>query len=311
MDTIRTGGPGLTVEAYAAHKLFSVSTLARWGVMTVPNPFSGEPAVALPYRDLAGDLVRTKYRTPTGTIWDAQRGISPVLYGLWWLHRVSADRPVLLVEGESDCHAAWHRGVLALGLPGSLNWRSEWAEHFGGRPVYIWREPDTGGTRMVARLGLDVPTAKVIQPHGVKDLAELHTRAGAEFNRELRALLDEAVSIGQVASPSRAPHPDFRVWRAPMRFSLSLFDQHRLVVEQAREMPIEQLMRREGFELVRRGREWAMCCPFHDDQRPSLRLNVEKGTWYCDVCGVGGDSIEFMMRWQGLAFTEAVRQVAG
>jgi hypothetical protein len=38
-------------------------------------------------------------------------------------------------------------------------------------------------------------------------------------------------------------------------------------------------------EFVRRGREYAVRCPFHRDRHPSLRINPEKRTWFCDVCG--------------------------
>jgi DNA primase len=41
-----------------------------------------------------------------------------------------------------------------------------------------------------------------------------------------------------------------------------------------------------------------------------LRVNPGKNVWYCDPCGVGGDSIAFLMRVQGLGFAEAVRELA-
>lgn len=34
--------------------------------------------------------------------------------------------------------------------------------------------------------------------------------------------------------------------------------------------------------------EHFITCHLHDDQHPSLRVNVDKGTWYCDPCGKGG-----------------------
>lgn len=41
----------------------------------------------------------------------------------------------------------------------------------------------------------------------------------------------------------------------------------------------------------RRGQEVAFLCFSHDDRRPSLRVNAEKGLWVCDVCGIGGDAV--------------------
>ena len=42
---------------------------------------------------------------------------------------------------------------------------------------------------------------------------------------------------------------------------------------------------------VRRGREIHFVCKFHNDHDPSLRVNPQKGLWYCDPCGLGGDAV--------------------
>ena len=59
---------------------------------------------------------------------------------------------------------------------------------------------------------------------------------------------------------------------------------------------------------IRRGREVLVRCPFHDDTRPSLRIDDEKndGVWRCDPCGQGGDVFTFVMVREGLTFAEAV-----
>jgi DNA primase len=43
---------------------------------------------------------------------------------------------------------------------------------------------------------------------------------------------------------------------------------------------------------VRRGREIAFRCPLHDDHDPSLRVDADKGVWFCDPCLLGGDVVE-------------------
>lgn len=36
-------------------------------------------------------------------------------------------------------------------------------------------------------------------------------------------------------------------------------------------------------------------CPFHNDQNPSLLVNLAEGTWYCFGCGLNGDAYKFVM----------------
>jgi len=41
-------------------------------------------------------------------------------------------------------------------------------------------------------------------------------------------------------------------------------------------------------EFARRGAEYYFTCLNHADTKPSARLNPDKGSWYCDVCDIGG-----------------------
>lgn len=63
--------------------------------------------------------------------------------------------------------------------------------------------------------------------------------------------------------------------------------------------------------LVRKGREFTGLCPFHQEKTPSFWVNDEKGVYHCFGCGASGDSIEFVMRTEGLAFPDAVERLAG
>ena len=57
------------------------------------------------------------------------------------------------------------------------------------------------------------------------------------------------------------------------------------------DVQVEELAERVTGLGEKRGREVAFLCPLHDDHNPSLRVNPEKGVWYCDPCGVGGDVV--------------------
>lgn len=65
-----------------------------------------------------------------------------------------------------------------------------------------------------------------------------------------------------------------------------------------------------GLRLIGRGRWRSARCPFHDDTRPSLRVNVETGAFRCMACGArGGDVLDFHRARHGLSFKQAARDL--
>jgi DNA primase len=63
-------------------------------------------------------------------------------------------------------------------------------------------------------------------------------------------------------------------------------------------------------KLQRAGREWKACCPFHNEKTPSFTVNDEKGFYHCFGCGAHGDVIRWMTDQRGLAFMDAVKELA-
>lgn len=43
-----------------------------------------------------------------------------------------------------------------------------------------------------------------------------------------------------------------------------------------REVSLVRLIQSQGHELKRRGKDWVMCCVFHDESTPSLSVSEEK-----------------------------------
>ena len=66
-----------------------------------------------------------------------------------------------------------------------------------------------------------------------------------------------------------------------------------------------------SVKLLRAGREWKACCPFHQEKTPSFTINDDKGFYHCFGCGAHGDAIRFLTEARGLPFMEAVKELAG
>lgn len=62
--------------------------------------------------------------------------------------------------------------------------------------------------------------------------------------------------------------------------------------------------------LTKAGREFKACCPFHNEKSPSFTVNDEKGFYHCFGCGAHGDVIRWMTDQRGLAFMDAIKELA-
>ena len=62
--------------------------------------------------------------------------------------------------------------------------------------------------------------------------------------------------------------------------------------------------------LTKAGHEFKACCPFHNEKSPSFTVNDQKGFYHCFGCGAHGDAIRWMTDQRGLAFMDAVKELA-
>ncbi|MFW6011740.1 MAG: DNA primase [Desulfosalsimonas sp.] len=62
--------------------------------------------------------------------------------------------------------------------------------------------------------------------------------------------------------------------------------------------------------LKKAGKDFVGLCPFHAEKTPSFTVSAGKQIFHCFGCGAGGDIFNFLMRYDGLSFPEAVQAVA-
>lgn len=64
-------------------------------------------------------------------------------------------------------------------------------------------------------------------------------------------------------------------------------------------------------KLDKAGREFKACCPYHGEKTASFTVNDAKGFFHCFGCGAHGDAIKWLVDQRGLAFIDAVAELAG
>ena len=50
-----------------------------------------------------------------------------------------------------------------------------------------------------------------------------------------------------------------------------------------------------------------ICCPFHNDKHPSMKVDQR---YFCFGCGAKGDAIDFVSNYYGLSLKEAAEKIA-
>lgn len=197
----------VTIADLARLKGISEYELRQFGLSDSPE------GVRFSYRFHDGTEARTRIRAglrgASGSRWEiAEAPITAYTPPTAVATRLSQRLGLLIVEGESDCWAAWHHGLFAIGIPGAKQVEVINANHLERfHLVAIQRENNTslqtfpGGVdsfiQNVAsrsrRVGFEGKIVAFSLNEEVSDLSELHIANPNLFVKQVT----EAVSTGQ------------------------------------------------------------------------------------------------------------------
>jgi len=63
-------------------------------------------------------------------------------------------------------------------------------------------------------------------------------------------------------------------------------------------------------KLTKAGKSLVGLCPFHKEKTPSFHVSIDRGTWHCFGCGLGGDGFSFIEKVEGVDFKGAMKILA-
>jgi DNA primase len=64
------------------------------------------------------------------------------------------------------------------------------------------------------------------------------------------------------------------------------------------------------LELKKSGANYKAPCPFHGEKTASFTVSPQKQIYHCFGCGIGGDSVKFVMEYEKLNYPEALEKLA-
>jgi DNA primase catalytic core len=73
---------------------------------------------------------------------------------------------------------------------------------------------------------------------------------------------------------------------------------------------LAQVVAERGVGIQKKGSTLVASCPFHEEKTPSFVLTPSKGLFHCFGCGVSGDVIGFVTRFDRISFGAALQKLA-
>lgn len=63
-----------------------------------------------------------------------------------------------------------------------------------------------------------------------------------------------------------------------------------------------RLVESQGHNVTKQGKDYVVCCPFHEEKTPSCIISPKTNLFNCFGCGTGGSVIDWVMKTQSVSF---------
>ena len=63
-------------------------------------------------------------------------------------------------------------------------------------------------------------------------------------------------------------------------------------------------------KVIKKGKDFWCCCPFHDEKTPSCKINDDLGSYYCFGCGAKGDIFSLYTDLYNYSFFDSVKELS-
>ncbi len=73
------------------------------------------------------------------------------------------------------------------------------------------------------------------------------------------------------------------------------------------EISLVRLIQSQGHTLIKRGKDWVMCCVFHEETTASMVVSEDKNLYHCFGCNAGGSVLDWVMKTQSVSLPHAVQ----
>lgn len=73
---------------------------------------------------------------------------------------------------------------------------------------------------------------------------------------------------------------------------------------------ILEVLKQDGVSVIKKGRVFMACCPYHNERNPSFRVWPQENCFKCYTCGAKGNIITYLKDKNALSFEEAIIKLA-